>query len=117
LATIFSPTPPQRIASHARTDDIVGRIGGDEFLMICRGLAGPVEALAEARRLCRTLTQRVAVTGRSIQMSASIGVTFATPGASVQSVVIRADEAMYRCKRQPGRTPVLLASALDPPPR
>ncbi len=107
----------QRIATHVRAADVVGRIGGDEFLMICQGLDGPVEALAEAQRVQRALTQCVRVADRSIQMSASIGVTFATPGASVQSVVIRADEAMYRCKRQPDRTPVFLTTATDPPLR
>jgi diguanylate cyclase (GGDEF)-like protein/PAS domain S-box-containing protein len=102
-----------RIASQVTADDVVGRIGGDEFLVIRHGLADPAEAIADANRLRQALAQTISVAGRSIRVSASIGITIATPGTSVQSVVSRADEAMYRSKRQINRTPVFITAPTD----
>lgn len=96
------------IAAQARGDDVVGRIGGDEFLMICHGVGTAAEALEVAERLQRALTRSASVGGRSIDLSASIGVTIASSGSSVHAVVTRADEAMYLSKRRPQRTPVFL---------
>ena len=105
----FLADAARRIAALARTDDIVGRIGGDEFLMICHDVGTEPEALAVATRLQRTLTRSISGGGRVIPLSASVGVTIGSPGASVEAVVFRADEAMYRCKRQRPRMPVFLA--------
>jgi diguanylate cyclase (GGDEF)-like protein len=96
------------IAAQARTEDVVGRIGGDEFVMICRGLSRPPDALAVADRLQKALARTVAVAGRSVRVSASVGVTMTVPGISLEELMNRADEAMYRSKRQHDRTPVFL---------
>jgi len=104
----FLADAARRIAAQAREDDVVGRIGGDEFLMICHGIGTAPEALDVAERLQQTLTRSTSVDGRAIHLSASIGVTIASPGSSVNAVITRADEAMYLSKRQPQRTPVFL---------
>jgi diguanylate cyclase (GGDEF)-like protein/PAS domain S-box-containing protein len=104
----FLADAARRIAAQARGDDVVGRIGGDEFLMICQGIGTAPEALDVAERLQQTLTRSTSVDGRAIHLSASIGVTIASPGSSVNAVITRADEAMYLSKRQPQRTPVFL---------
>jgi diguanylate cyclase (GGDEF)-like protein/PAS domain S-box-containing protein len=105
----FLADSARRIAALARGDDVVGRIGGDEFLMICHGISTAPEALEVAERLQQTLTRSTSVAGRIVHLSASIVVTIATPGSSVHAVVTRADEAMYSSKRQPRRKPVFLA--------
>ena len=102
-----------RIAAQLTADDVVGRIGGDEFLVIRHGLADPAEAIADANRLRQALAQTISVAGQSIHVSASIGITIATPGASVQSVVSRADDAMYRSKRQLNRIPVFITAPVE----
>jgi diguanylate cyclase (GGDEF)-like protein len=104
------------IAAQARADDVVGRVGGDEFVMICRGLSRPPDALAVAARLQKALAHTVAVPGGSVRVSASVGVTMAVPGATLQAVMNRADEAMYRSKRRRDRTPVFLPMPADPRP-
>jgi diguanylate cyclase (GGDEF)-like protein len=102
------------ITSQARTQDIVGRIGGDEFVMICHDLTHPTDALAVASRLQQTLSRTIAVADRPVQVSASLGVTMATPGTTAQALINRADEAMYQSKRRPDRQPVFLPTPTDP---
>ena len=103
-----------RIAAQARAGDTVGRIGGDEFVMICHGLTRPPDALAVARRVQDALADDVAVAGRSVRMSASIGVTMAVEGTTLKALIDRADEAMYQSKRRRDREPVFLTTSTDP---
>ena len=105
------------IASQARKGDVVGRIGGDEFVMICHDLARPADALAVAHRLQDALAHPIVVAGRPVQVSASVGVTMAIPGATLQEMMNRADEAMYQSKRRHDRTPVFLTASTDLAPR
>jgi diguanylate cyclase (GGDEF)-like protein/PAS domain S-box-containing protein len=102
------------ILAQARTDDVVGRIGGDEFVMICRNLSRPPDALAVAGRLQKALARTVALPGGSVRVSASVGVTMAVPGATLQALLSRADEAMYQSKRRTDRAPVFLPASADP---
>jgi len=83
------------IVAQARMEDVVGRIGGDEFVMICRGVCRPPDALAVAARLQKALARTVAVADRSVRVSASVGITMAVPGSTLQALMNRADEAMY----------------------
>jgi diguanylate cyclase (GGDEF)-like protein/PAS domain S-box-containing protein len=105
------------IAAQARTGDVVGRIGGDEFVMICDGLARPADALAVAHRLQDALARPIVVAGRPVRVSASVGVTMTMPGATLQEMLNRADEAMYQSKRRHDRTPVFLTASAEPVPR
>ena len=95
----------------------MGRIGGDEFVMICHDLALPAAALAVAHRLPDALAHPFVGAGRSVQVSASVGVTMAMPGATPQEMMNRADEAMYQSKRRHDRTPVFLTASTDLAPR
>ena len=94
----------------------MGRIGGDEFVVICHGLARSPDALAAARRLQGALDRTMSVAGRSVRVSASVGVTMAVPGTTLQALMNRADEAMYQSKRRHDRTPVFLTTSTDPAP-
>ena len=104
------------IAAQARAEDVVGRIGGDEFVMICHGLSRPSDALAVARRLQKALACTVALAGRPVPVSASVGVTMAVPGTSLPALLNRADEAMYQSKRRHDRTPVFLTMSPEAVP-
>jgi diguanylate cyclase (GGDEF)-like protein/PAS domain S-box-containing protein len=103
----------QVVTAHARGQDVLGRIGGDEFLLICPLISKPEEARAIAQRIQRALGDTVAHRNSRDRLRASIGVTIATAPASVHAVVTRADQAMYRCKRQPDGTPVFLGAAAE----
>jgi diguanylate cyclase (GGDEF)-like protein/PAS domain S-box-containing protein len=84
-----------------RDGDVVGRFGGDEFVVICADVAGP----AEARRIGESLVGVLAagsldVAGERLLPQASIGVAWGDPATSVPDALIaRADAAMYAAKK------------------
>jgi diguanylate cyclase (GGDEF)-like protein/PAS domain S-box-containing protein len=96
-----------RLTGLLRPGDIAGRIGGDEFLLVCRGMARRGDALLVADRLRDALRGRVAVDGGTVGLRASIGVAVSSPGLSADDLVAMADGAMYESKRTGTGTPVL----------
>jgi diguanylate cyclase (GGDEF)-like protein/PAS domain S-box-containing protein len=97
----------QRLSTVLRREDIVGRIGGDEFLVVSRGLASPDSALALGHRVREAVCSPAVLAGEPLEVSASIGVAWATPGTDVAALVKRADEAMYVSKQEGRGRPVL----------
>jgi diguanylate cyclase (GGDEF)-like protein len=80
-----------------RGHDTVARLGGDEFGILLPEIDGP-GAVALAERLRAQL--RVTLSGRWERVTFSIGVaTFVAPPASVDEMILRADELMYAAKR------------------
>jgi diguanylate cyclase (GGDEF)-like protein/PAS domain S-box-containing protein len=92
----------------AREDDLVGRLGGDEFLVVLH-CADDQRALANiARRVTEAVRHEVPWEGRWISPGASIGLSYARADSDVSAdgLVRAADEAMYISKRS-GGAPVL----------
>ncbi|GIJ46609.1 hypothetical protein Val02_34950 [Virgisporangium aliadipatigenens] len=90
-----------------RHDDVVGRVGGDEFLLVCRRPGGEEEVLEVARRVRDALRHDVTLSAGTVRIGGSIGVAQAWPGASGDALVARADAAMYEAKRHGGGDPVV----------
>ncbi|MFZ9898270.1 MAG: diguanylate cyclase [Gemmatimonadaceae bacterium] len=84
------------LQQRGRLSDVVGRWGGEEFVILCSDT--PVTgALGLAEQLrARIARQEFAAVGRR---SASFGVAEAAPGESLLAVVARADAALYEAKR------------------
>lgn len=93
-----------------RRQDVIGRMGGEEFLIVlpATGIAAAVE-IAERLRAGIAATAATAVDGRPMQVTASIGVSEFDPGAGIgiETLIRRADEAMYQAKAQ-GRNRVIV---------
>ena len=91
-----------RLRSSVRVDDLVGRLGGDEFIIVLSGLHGG----GEVARIIETLRCKIAepllIDGKVVTLTASLGVVLADPGEDAESVVGRADAALYRSKRAGG---------------
>ena len=97
-----------RIRSCLGSGDHLGaRIGGDELMLVLRG----GHSLEEAAGIAETIPFE----GGTLDATLSIGVTLALPHDSVDSLLARADDAMYHAKEQ-GRNRVvaLAADALVP---
>ncbi|MGX7705502.1 GGDEF domain-containing protein [Methylobacterium sp. Gmos1] len=91
-----------------RTDDTVVRYGGEELMILAPGIAArEAEVLAES---IRTAIARLPslVDGHAVPVTVSAGVATWNPGEVAASLVQRADNALYRAKRQ-GRNRVCLA--------
>jgi diguanylate cyclase (GGDEF)-like protein len=75
------------------------RIGGDEFGVLVQGASGPDDIAAVADKIVTALGLPFLVRDLSLSVGASAGVTIFPDGAdSYDSVVARADSAMYRAK-------------------
>lgn len=91
-----------------RGGDVVGRIGGDEFLVLCPGVGSASEALKAANRVSRSLAHHLKLPGSDASCQASVGVAW-SPDADVDSDLLigQADEAMYEAKRSKLGRPVM----------
>lgn len=91
-----------RLSACVRESDTVARLGGDEFVLVLTPLAGADEGLGVLDRVSRALRRPVDLgPGRQAQVSSSIGVALHPEhGATPADLLRRADEAMYRAKRQ-----------------
>ena len=85
-----------------RPADIVGRWGGEEFLVLMPDL--DAVRLGDLAERCRALISRTSVAAGSsrVSVTASIGATVLNHSDSVESVLRRVDELMYQSKRSGG---------------
>ncbi len=106
-------TIASRIRATLNEDEIGGRIGGDEFVILAR--RADDEAVA---RLCRTLIALVArpvlYEDRALAVGVSIGVAALHPGERFEEAIHRADVALYEAKRS-GRSCHRWAEGLGSP--
>jgi len=86
----------QRISACVRPGDTVARSSGDEFLVLCPDV-DEVQAQQLAGRVLAALSAPVDVGGRTITVTASIGVAV-TPASDAETLVGHADAAMYAAK-------------------
>jgi len=102
-----------RIADVVRRDDLVGRFGGDEFVVVCDDATEPV-ARAIATRIAATVAAPLESVGEEVSITASIGIAVYQPSernrevSSSDDVLALADAAMYRSKKS-GRRGVITA--------
>jgi diguanylate cyclase (GGDEF)-like protein len=87
----------------------VGRLGGDEFLIVCREVHTPDEALAIGERIAAAVRgEDLLAAGERISPGLSVGIAWTPVGASTaDALVARADTAMYRSKRYRDGRPTL----------
>ena len=99
----------QLLTDVVRERDMVGRIGGDEFLLVCPEIGGPEAAMRLAERLAEAArAQEIPMPSGYVKPRISIGVAWSRgDGASADSIVARADAAMYESKHEGAGRPKL----------
>ena len=91
----------KRLRRVLRTSDIVSRLGGDEFAVLLTDLATSAAAESVAQQLLLTLQEPLQLRGLGINLKASIGLAlYPLDGRDVDSLMKRADIAMYRAKAE-----------------
>ncbi|GAB6041872.1 EAL domain-containing protein [Endothiovibrio diazotrophicus] len=91
----------ERLKEELRGDDTVARLGGDEFVLLLPDLADVEQCAAILQRLLDAVAGEHAIDGRSISLSASVGVTlFPLDSADPEILLRHADQAMYRAKQE-----------------
>ena len=104
-----------RIAHATRPADVIARIGGDEFVVLCNGSIDEHSALELAERIRLALSGKIMIRGVEVELTVSVGVALAD-NAQIDSVASadaaltllrHADAAMYTAKRR-GRSRVEL---------
>ncbi|EGV29927.1 response regulator receiver modulated diguanylate cyclase/phosphodiesterase with PAS/PAC sensor(s) [Thiorhodococcus drewsii AZ1] len=92
----------QRLRERLREEDTLGRLGGDEFLVLLENLERTEDAGRVARALLQLLQEPFELpSGPVLYIGASIGISiFPDDGNSVTELVKHADVAMYQAKEQ-----------------
>jgi two-component system, cell cycle response regulator len=89
----------QRLTANLRSDDMVARIGGEEFLVVLPETSF-AEAQVAAERLCRVVKDAPIVLddGTEVPMTISIGLAFNTASGNTTALIDDADQALLRSK-------------------
>ena len=88
-----------QLRSTLRAGDIIGRIGGDEFVAICRGIGTHEGALDVTSRMAAALQWVFEAGSLAFPVSASVGTALVECGTDAAHALARADTAMYVAKR------------------
>lgn len=97
----------ERLMASARSTDIVGRFGGDEFLIVCPRVAGVAQARAIGERVAAALIGAIEIGAARLEQKASIGVAWTSTLTDAEALVAAADAAMYDSKREARGRPVV----------
>ena len=89
-----------RLTQALRETDSVARVGGDEFVAILGPVATESDAISVAGRVLTTVAMPMDLGNAWVELSASIGIAlYPNHGEDAQSLLQRADTAMYQAKR------------------
>lgn len=103
----------RRLAGAKTPEEFVARVGGDEFVVLS-SVAAPESVREIAARLATALSRPYTLAGREYWLSASIGAAlFPQDAADAETLIRRADAAMYHAKVTDASEMVLFSSSMD----
>ncbi len=103
-----------RLRSVVRSGDTVGRLGGDEFIILLGGMAKASDASPVVENLLELFRSAFRVDGRELLLTASIGVAvYPNDGESPSELLRKSDSAMYHSKEQGRNTYCFFTDAMN----
>ncbi|MBV8878261.1 MAG: EAL domain-containing protein, partial [Gammaproteobacteria bacterium] len=107
-------TVAQRVRSTMRAEDLVVRMGGDEFVVVMRGIKSTEQVNDAAARINRALSAPMVVDGRTLVTTVSIGVAlYPYDGADMGELLRHSDTAMYQAKDRGRNNFQLFSQSMD----
>ncbi len=92
-------TIARRLSACLREEDVLARVGGDEFVTLLPRLTQPDDAATVARKMLEALTHPVRIDGHDLNLSVSIGIAVhPADGSDIDTLLKHADTAMYSAK-------------------
>jgi len=91
-----------RLRSSLRMGDDLARMGGDEFTVLLRNVPDAATAAHVAERLLDAMLPPFDAGGHAVELGLSVGIALAGQGTTADSLLSRADEALYHVKRRGG---------------
>ncbi|MCP4084147.1 MAG: EAL domain-containing protein [Actinomycetia bacterium] len=91
----------ERLSGVTRKNNLVARMGGDEFALVVPDPAED-ELTALASRLVETIAQPIHLDGQPVQVTASAGIAVSTPGNQTEAVVQAAEAASTKARSEGG---------------
>jgi diguanylate cyclase (GGDEF)-like protein len=88
-----------RLQEAVRPSDTVGRLAGDEFVVVCEDTETE-GAMRIAERVAAAIAEPISLYGRDLVITPSVGLATAAPSARAEDVLRDADVAMYRAKER-----------------
>ncbi len=96
------------LKNQLRNVDMVFRYGGEEFLVLLSNTCREAAALVGERLRHAVMEMQCLIVGRPVEVSISLGCASLLPGESCESLLHRADNALYMAKRE-GRNRLTMA--------
>ena len=91
----------KRIKTCVRQEDVVCRLGGDEFTVYIEDFVDAQALVGTAQRLTQSISEPCHITGHDIFVTASIGISvYPNDGKTMSELLKNADTAMYKAKEQ-----------------
>ncbi len=90
-----------KIVNNFRSDDIIGRVGGDEFTVFMTNNMAAEELSKKASAICKSVHKTYTKNNVSVELSCSVGIALCPEhGIKYDELYHKADLAMYNCKRE-----------------
>ncbi len=104
----------KRLQSETRSGDTVGRLGGDEFIILLGGLTEATDASPMVENLLNRFRDSFRIDGRELVLTASIGIAiYPNDGNSPSELLRNADSAMYYSKDEGRNTYSYFTNAMN----